>query len=317
MRIVPSADQTPATRRDPDQTPRPETGEVLDEDFLLETSQRYLIAPPRPERLRLNHLHLDDGPGGYQRDLDPRGERHVARIVREFDPNLLMLLIVNRRVDGTYWVIDGSHRLRALRQLWRSQAKVDVWLYEGLSREQEAELFVSQQRDRRDVNAVNLAEADLASGKDDAIGAARVLRRHGLSLETEQTYPRYQDGAWINNVVAVPTIRNLYQSAGEEILDQVVATLDAVWGKTEPKAYGAPVLVGLTGFLNAYHDHPGFKPQRLVAKLRETTLPGVTRAILFHYNRHLKSAQRAQPPWDTLLASVRTYRFRTRREGQS
>lgn len=203
----------PTTTQDSNQTTetRLQTGEELVDELLREASQPHLIAPPRPDLLRLDQLHLDDGPGGYQRDRDARGERHVAQILREFDLNLLMPLIVNRRVDGSYWVIDGGHRLKALRQLKRPQAEVDVWLYEGLSREQEAGLYASQQRDRRDVNAANLAKADIVSDVDDVVGVVRVLDRRGLSLETERDYPRYQDGAWTGNVAAVSTIRNLYQ----------------------------------------------------------------------------------------------------------
>ncbi len=48
----------------------------------------------------------------------------------------------------------------------------------------------------------------------------------------------------------------------------------------------------------------------LVATGHEFTPPGVTRAILFHYNRHLKRTQRALLPWDTLPASTRVYRTR-------
>ncbi len=238
MRPTTTQDSTQATET------KLQIGTELVDELLREASQPHLLIPPRPSKLRLDQLQLDDAPDGYQRDLGPRGERYVARIVRNFDLNLLMPLVVNRRVDGSYWVIDGGHRLKALRQLgW---TEVDVWLYEGLSREQEAGLYASQQRDRRGVSAVNLAKAEIVKGQEDAVGVARILDRHGFSLETERDYPRYQDGAWVGNVVAVATIRNLYQSAGEAILDQVVATLDAVWGKTQPKAYGASILIGLT-----------------------------------------------------------------------
>ena len=50
----------------------------------------------------------------YQRILNMK---NVAGIVKNFDPAKLGVLVVSHRTDGTYAVLDGQHRLTALRRL--------------------------------------------------------------------------------------------------------------------------------------------------------------------------------------------------------
>ncbi|MDY5220460.1 MAG: DUF6551 family protein, partial [Eubacteriales bacterium] len=50
----------------------------------------------------------------YQRVMNMR---NVAGIVKHFDPAKLGVLVVSHRKDGTYAVLDGQHRLTALRKL--------------------------------------------------------------------------------------------------------------------------------------------------------------------------------------------------------
>jgi hypothetical protein len=48
-------------------------------------------------------------------------------------------IAVNRRDDGTYWVVDGATRVLALRHL--DVAQVDAEVFEGMTLEEERELY--------------------------------------------------------------------------------------------------------------------------------------------------------------------------------
>ena len=75
----------------------------------------------------------------YQRILNMK---NVAGIVKNFDPAKLGVLVVSHRADGTYAVLDGQHRLAALRRLGYDAANCIV--LEGMTIRQEADYFRRQ-----------------------------------------------------------------------------------------------------------------------------------------------------------------------------
>lgn len=73
-----------------------------------------------------------------QRDLNAARVDHLAA---NMDLEQIGTLTVNFR-DGSWWCIDGQHRMEALRSCDFHDEKVQCWAYEGLSSEQEAEVFL-------------------------------------------------------------------------------------------------------------------------------------------------------------------------------
>lgn len=71
--------------------------------------------------------------------------RHVEDIVKNFDPNLLDPCKVSFR-DGSYWIFDGNHRLRALIEMHKGNDDffVDCKVYEGMTLADEARMFALQ-----------------------------------------------------------------------------------------------------------------------------------------------------------------------------
>jgi len=62
-------------------------------------------------------------------------DKAFKSLCRELNPRALGFILVNRRTDGTYWVIDGATRVLALRHL--DVEFVAAELVEGLTLEQE------------------------------------------------------------------------------------------------------------------------------------------------------------------------------------
>lgn len=87
-------------------------------------------SPGEMMHLSKDELNLDDQ---YQRERV--SEEAVVKIARNFDWALFGVLKVARRTDGTLWVFDGGHRLRAC--FYRSDIKTipcivfsmdDIWI---------------------------------------------------------------------------------------------------------------------------------------------------------------------------------------------
>ena len=88
---------------------------------------------PTVRTLPLTDLHID---ATYHTTLN--GEA-VASLCHAFNPDALGLILVNRRADGTSWVVDGAARVLALRHLGMDQVRAE--LVEGWTLEQEREAY--------------------------------------------------------------------------------------------------------------------------------------------------------------------------------
>ena len=73
-----------------------------------------------------------------QRDLNQARVDHLAA---SFDLEQIGVPTVSSR-EGSYWIIDGQHRMEALRSCGFHDEAVQCWVYEGLTSEMEAELFL-------------------------------------------------------------------------------------------------------------------------------------------------------------------------------
>ncbi|MBO0378087.1 ParB/Srx family N-terminal domain-containing protein [Staphylococcus warneri] len=47
----------------------------------------------------------------------PVKEAQVKKIVKHFDPQKLHTIVVNKRENGQFYIIDGQHRVQALKEL--------------------------------------------------------------------------------------------------------------------------------------------------------------------------------------------------------
>lgn len=131
----------------------------------------------------------------------------IARTVTDFNMHLVGALIANRREDGRVYLIDGQQRRAVMMEL--GYTTVPVLLYEGLTREQEAEIFHRINRARTKVapwydfrarlvarerfaRAVDLAISEagfylgVSTDDRDVIGAVRAVEG-AFNYQTEQT----------------------------------------------------------------------------------------------------------------------------------
>ena len=114
----------------------------------------------------------------YQR---PVLDRDVDKLVREWDPRLLTPLVVSFR-DGHYYLVDGQHRVCAMR---KKNGGKDVTalcrVYHGLTYEQEAELYYKLDRAKGHLRLAHATKALVESGADaEIIEIKRLLEGAGF-----------------------------------------------------------------------------------------------------------------------------------------
>lgn len=152
-----------------------------------------------------------------QRELK---QARVDRIVATLDLEQIGTPTVNLR-DGSYYIIDGQHRIEALRQFGlEADQQIQCWSYEGLSEEEEAEKFLKL-NDTLAVNAFSKFRVGVQAGRPTETDIDRVVRAQGLRVSTDEG-----DGA----IRAVGTLTRIYNRAGAAVLARTLRIIRDAYG---------------------------------------------------------------------------------------
>jgi hypothetical protein len=122
-----------------------------------------------------------------QRDLN---QARVSKLAAVFDPEKMETPTVNHRGDW-YYLIDGQHRIAAMKQWlssWQDQ-QVQCWTYEGLSEVEEAEKFLAL-NDALPVRAFAKFKVSVQAGRDTEADVDRIVRALGLRIARGAGSPR-------------------------------------------------------------------------------------------------------------------------------
>ena len=180
-------------------------------------------------------LELD---GSYQR---PWKRGLHRRITSDFHPEMLGTLEISHRTDGSYVIFDGQHRWRAALEL--GIERLPCLVHEGLTPEQEAELFAALQHDRVAITAIESLRALNRAGKEEAVAVYETCERHGYKVGPQSRKDP-------NAIGTAGTLMDLFH---DEKLDDVLAFTRQVW----PSYHGvttASFLVGVAGFLDQFGE---------------------------------------------------------------
>jgi len=170
-----------------------------------------------------------------QRELN---QARVDHIVATFDLEQIGTPTVNLR-DSAFWIIDGQHRIEALRQIGWEDQQVQCWTYEGLSEEEEAEKFLKL-NDYLAVNALAKFRVSVQAGRPMECDIDRIVRAAGLVVSADKV-----PGA----IGAVGTLRRVYDRAGAAVLRQTLILVRDAYGDA---GLEAAVLDGMGLFVHRY-----------------------------------------------------------------
>jgi len=189
------------------------------------------------QQIKLIALSDMEPESGYQRATSLA---QVESIAGKFDETKLGTLTVSYR-DGKFHLVDGAHRSQALRKLGYSHAPCIVLT--GLTFEQEAEYFRSQNADKRMIKPMEFFNAGLVSGDEQCVKIYRIMRSNGFNVG-------YGNKDFFK-IAAVQTLFTIADEYGYETLDETLCLLASTWSEY-PKASQAEYLLGVAEFVKHY-----------------------------------------------------------------
>ncbi len=182
----------------------------------------------------------------YQRPVD---DREVDRLVREWDERLFEPLAVSYR-EGRYNIIDGQHRVSAVRKLHGGrEVMIRCKVYSGMTYEQEAELCYKLDKAKRRLSLSQSTNALAESGMDaETTEIRRLMNSAGFVWALGQRHGGEYD------VIATRAVINAYHFLGGTAFSRMFRLLGDTW-LGDPRSVMGPVLSGMALFLKTYGEN--------------------------------------------------------------
>jgi hypothetical protein len=224
--------------------------------------------PVEVEVVKLDTSQLNSAGHLYQRPVDVW---YVERLVENFSWTKFGTPFVNMRPDGSYWVVDGQHRIDALRQKFGDR---EWWFY--LTRvagtKEEAEIFAAVNDGHGRPKPAVLFQGRLTRREPTAVEIERIVQEEGMSLNLLN--PKESEF----EIASVSALDTIYKR-GPEALRAVLRFVRRTWGGQEDFASSA-VLTGVAKFFEHYGEHKAFDADRISAVIAEhcTVAESVRRA---------------------------------------
>jgi hypothetical protein len=212
-------------------------------------------------KIGVDELNISDA---YQRTIVPA---RVNRIAKNLDQDAFGSLTVGQRHDGSHWVVDGMQRLTAARKLGIAMVPCDVFQSDG--QEHEARVFRLKNRERTNVSAVSLFNAQMTEGDPQTLEIAAVVKLAGLRLRL-----RDDGGSGWPYIKALKCLERSFQRVGSDGLRAALRVLVESWPGEEGALQG-DMIEGMSWFVK---KHEGFDEARLINRLSQKSIAGIVRA---------------------------------------
>jgi hypothetical protein len=183
----------------------------------------------------------------------------VKHIVTNFDDEQLQPIDVSYR-NGQYYVIDGQHRVEALKQL--KVQKIVCQVHCNLTYEQEAKLYyeLNSPVNRRTPTTIHRWNALLEAKNPRALEIKQTVERNGFIFGLDQSKAA-------NKIIALATLDVIYKNIGIFGLDRVLRLNRDSWpGIFE--AVDKRILTGLYHFVKIYNED--FTDKEFIKRLSRT-----------------------------------------------
>lgn len=184
-----------------------------------------------------------------QREFRPL---HAQNLLNEFDIDKFQAPHVNKRADGSLYVMEGQHSIWAYRNFFGEDAEVQVWIYDDLGEPKEADYFLSL-NNKKNVDAMAKFKAAVTAGRAEECDIDRIVRANGCVVSSN---------ASDNAIQAIGALVTIYQRFGARVLGQ---TLRVIRGSFVDGGFERPVLIGTAMVLARYAD--SIDEDRLISKL--------------------------------------------------
>jgi len=256
----------------------------------------------------------------YQRKHD---STRVRTMRENWRSDLSGMISVSMRDDGSQFVIDGWHRRMAALGANVPTLYAKVW--EGLTLQQEAEIFISLNQNVSKVTPGVCYRGEVIQGVEHAVFLKNLMDSLGYKI-TGQGGDRGM--AREKGFRCYTALVECYKAYGTNGLELAIHTIHAVWPKCS-SARQAPMVRGMSHFLHVAQSLREYNHTRFTSKLKriepDEILRGATRnvktsdqfirpalALLDYYNRGAQKEHRLDPIYfssPSLFESFTTRRF--------
>ncbi len=179
----------------------------------------------------------------YQRPVNPK---EVERLIREWDERLLDPIIVSFR-DGKFYVVDGQHRIVAMRQMnGGNGVMVNCKVYSGLTYEQEADLCYKLDKAKKRLSLSQSTNALAEAGTDAEVAEVkRLVESCGFVWALGKSHGK------TGEIVSTRALMNAYRLLGGPAFSRMLSLVWGAW-KGDPRSLTAAVLSGMALFVKTY-----------------------------------------------------------------
>ena len=145
----------------------------------------------------------------------------VNEIMRAFNKNAIGVVILSIRENGDLFIIDGAHRVEALKKLGLGGSDLNAIVYFDLTVEDEAALFVLFNNVRTKPKRADLHKASVRAGDKSYTEIDQMLYSHGFMIAKKPG----------NNIIrAVASLYSIYNKSGLLGLERVILVLKGAYG---------------------------------------------------------------------------------------
>ena len=206
---------------------------IMSQDII----NRIMDSKPNQMEIAIDDLVVDRS---YQRICNAA---RVRKITRNLDWDLFGVIIVSYR-DGVYYIVDGQHRVEAVRGL---VDKVTCLVWNDLTYEEECEKFLKLNSERHSCNANQKFHARVQFGEEFANSTVDAMKKYNFTYNPDC-------GTAKDNVIgSVPSIERIASSYGIDALDNVLDVLRSSWyGGSD--SLESSLIKGLNTFLIEYQS---------------------------------------------------------------
>lgn len=202
------------------------------------------------------------------RDLIPHpiaqrefNQRHGDKLARAFKWDLFDPVSVSFR-NGKYWVIDGQHRLYAIRKNAGGKDVVVLCrVFYGMTELDEAEYFLKKGVVDRPLTVADNFQVEYKIGEENVVNMVRGAEMAGWVVDFKTKKMR-------DRITSLRALRDCFDALDYEQYVNMLRTLKQAWdGDTD--AVGAPILKGMAVFFRTYYGR--FDAADLVKRLQRVS----------------------------------------------
>lgn len=264
------------------------------------------------EWLRVSDLRVNRK---YQRAVNVNRARELAQ---HWDDAAFGILLVARTDIGDF-LLDGQHRKEALIYLGLENYEAPCYVIEGLSLEEQADMFWKINKARLQPGSADTFRARLVAGEPSAIGLNEAATKHGVTI---MYHPAYLGPT---ELFAIAAAERIYESGD---LDWVFGTIRLGWPDV-PSALRQDRILGMWRFYQVFRQEfsgnteladeryrhllsrmEEFPPNAIIQKaieykqtLHSRPSNAFARALHYYFNYRIKTSNVRLHTWPVLSPS--------------